>query len=177
MKASSEGERAPRRAVIGGTLAVVLLAAGLIAGAAIASRGAASAVEPNGTPSTTGVASTAPPAWATAPPAPEVEPRIGAGEAASLTSKPWSLISQDGNKLRIVYAVGDSCATAKGFAVTYTATSVTLSALSQIDATHGGCLSLLTVAAATVVLPEPLNGRALVHAAVEPRSADSEIGN
>ncbi|NEN06328.1 hypothetical protein G3T36_10615 [Diaminobutyricibacter tongyongensis] len=177
MKGTGERERSSRRAFVGGALAVVLLTSGVAVTAALASGVAAPTVEPKETSSPGNVVSTGAPAWATSLPAPEVVPNISAEEAASLTSKPWSLISLDGDKLRVVYAVGDSCATAKGFAVAYTTTSVTLSALSQIDATHGGCFAVLTVAAATVMLPEPLKGRALVHGAVDPRSADPEIGN
>ena len=179
MKGTNERERdrSSRRALVGGALAVGLLASGVAVTAALASGVPAPTAEPKETSSPNSVVSTGAPAWATSMPAPEVVPSISAEEAVSLRSQPWSLISQDGNKLRIVYSVGGSCATAKGFAVAYATTSVTLSALSQIDAAHGGCYALLKVAAATVVLPEPLKGRVLAHAVIDPRSADPEIGN
>ena len=165
-----------RRAAVAAVVVAVLLMSAVIAAAAVASNGPAQAIKPTGPSSAESLEATNVPAWATALPAPEVKPSIPVGEARSLTSMPWRFVSLDGNKLRLVYAAGSgSCVNPRGFAVTYTRTSVKVWALSKTDTTHGGCLARLEVGAATIDLAEPLNGRDLVHPPTDPQWSDSTL--
>ncbi len=176
MERRNARERMSRRAAVAAVVVAVLLMSAVIAAAAVASNGPTPVIKPTGPSSAESLEATDLPAWATTLPAPEVKPSISVGEARSLTSMPWRFVSLDGNKLRLVYAAGSgSCVNPRGFAVTYTTTSVEVWAMSKTDTTHGGCLARLEVAGATVVLPEPVKGRDLVHPPTDPQWSDSTL--
>ncbi len=87
-------------------------------------------------------------------------------DTRTLTSEPWQFIRLDGDKLELLYVAGDGagyCVVPRGFAVTYSTTAVEVWALSETKPVYA-CEDSLKVGHAILTLPQPLNGRKLVHA-------------
>ncbi|NEN06745.1 hypothetical protein G3T36_12800 [Diaminobutyricibacter tongyongensis] len=104
------------------------------------------------------------PASFTGVPPHAVAPTLTQQDTRTLISEPWEFISLDGRHLEIVYLQGNgTCELPRGFAVTYSKTTVEVAALSHAC----GDLAIADMAVigrAVLTLPEPLNGRDLVHA-------------
>jgi hypothetical protein len=107
--------------------------------------------------------STVPPAVASSP-HPTVAPTLTQKDAKTLTSEPWMFINLDGRTLELTYVAGDGhCIFPRGFAVTSSKTSVEVWALSKTG-DEPICGDPYNMGHAFLTLPEPLNGRKLVHA-------------
>ena len=116
------------------------------------------------------------PPWAAGMQVTEVTPNLSSEDAESLTSLPWRFVSLDAQRLLLIYAAGDgSCVLPRGFAVTYTKTSVEVWALSKTDTHQAACPARLEMGMAAVRLAEPLDGRALVHAPTDSQWPDSML--
>jgi hypothetical protein len=115
--------------------------------------------------------STVPPAVASSP-HPTVAPKLTQRDTQTLTSEPWTFIGLDGRTLELSYVAGDGhCIFPRGFSVIISKTSVEVWALSKTG-DEPICGDPYNMGHAFLTLPEPLNGRKLVHAPTDQNWTD-----